>query len=575
MAVELSQPVENVQVARRWQPQVVATIIAAMGIANLLWLVFPGQPILERIGRFLPMFEETIQAPEAFFSGIGMLYLAWGLQRGKRYAWLVSLSILAALTLLYTWETPYWSKLIPSAVLSAGLIWSGSKFCARTEPAAARLGMTLWAAGLLVSLVFGFLAAGDLPFYARLLAAINGALEGFVVSLPVTAAETAGWIDLPVLHFALGVLSWAVLFWMLDRPVAAPSPAGAAERQRARAIVQQYGRNSMAHLTLLDDKSYYFSPGGSVIAFTVRGRTAVTLGDPIGPREDALAAIQGMIEWAAHNDWQVVFSLTSGDYLDHYRRLGAGSLCLGHEGIIDLSTFSMKGNAAKTFRKRYNRLANLGYRMDVYEPPIAQELVAELHQVSDEWLSMAQAAEKGFFIARFTEAYVRNERLAVVRSPEGQVIAFANLVPEYQLNELSIDLMRRRRDIEPGIMDFLFVSLFLWAHEQGYHTFNMGLSPLFGVGSRANAPLLERFIYHIYEHGNFYDFKGLNGFKIKFRPAWAPQYLVYPSFFSLPSVGLALASVNAGEGETMLDYFKPRPKQVHHEQPDDLLLVDG
>jgi len=235
----------------------------------------------------------------------------------------------------------------------------------------------------------------------------------------------------------------------------------------------------------------------------------------------------------------------------------------------------LKGNAAKTFRKRYNRLLNLGYRVDICEPPIAQDLAAELHRVSDEWLSMAQAAEKGFFIARFTKEYVCHERLAVVRSPQGQVIAFANLVPEYQLNELSIDLMRRRRNIEPGIMDFLFVSLFLWAHAQGYHTFNMGLSPLFGVGSRSNAPLLERFICLIYEHGNFYDFKGLNGFKIKFRPVWVPQYLVYPSFFSLPAVGLALASVNAGEGETLLDYFKPRPKQIHHEQPDDLLLIDG
>jgi len=72
------------------------------------------------------------------------------------------------------------------------------------------------------------------------------------------------------------------------------------------------------------------------------------------------------------------------------------------------------------------------------------------------------------------------------------------------------------------------------AQSQGYDTFNLGLSPLYGVGSRPYLPqesragpfTLEAFIHFAYEHGDFYYFKGLNGFKIKFHPRWLPQYMV-------------------------------------------------
>ncbi|MFM8320068.1 MAG: phosphatidylglycerol lysyltransferase domain-containing protein, partial [Chloroflexota bacterium] len=119
------------------------------------------------------------------------------------------------------------------------------------------------------------------------------------------------------------------------------------------------------------------------------------------------------------------------------------------------------------------------------------------------------------------------------------------------------DLMRRRRAIEPGTMDFLFVALFLWAARRGYASFNMGLSPLYRVGVDPGSSLLERFIHILYEDSSFYDFKGLNGFKSKFRPEWTPQYLVFPSYTGFLVVGLALARLNAGPGESLLGYFRP------------------
>ncbi|MEJ2749668.1 MAG: phosphatidylglycerol lysyltransferase domain-containing protein, partial [Anaerolineae bacterium] len=106
---------------------------------------------------------------------------------------------------------------------------------------------------------------------------------------------------------------------------------------------------------------------------------------------------------------------------------------------------------------------------------------------------------------------------------------------------LTVDLMRHLPEVESGTMDYLFGKLLEWSKEQGYDTFNLGLSALSGVGDKPEDPLVERAIHFIYEHvDQFYNFKGLHAFKEKFRPHWEPRYLVYPGSPNLPQVWTAL-----------------------------------
>ena len=43
---------------------------------------------------------------------------------------------------------------------------------------------------------------------------------------------------------------------------------------------------------------------------------------------------------------------------------------------------------------------------------------------------------------------------------------------------ISVDLMRFKPGAPSGTMDFIFLSLFEWAKEEGYCIFNIGMSPL-------------------------------------------------------------------------------------------------
>jgi len=80
-----------------------------------------------------------------------------------------------------------------------------------------------------------------------------------------------------------GTLGYALL--MLLRPILVRQPASAAERARARAMVEAHGHTSLARCALFNDKGYVFSAGGSVIAYVAKGGIALALGDPIGPLE--------------------------------------------------------------------------------------------------------------------------------------------------------------------------------------------------------------------------------------------------------------------------------------------------
>jgi phosphatidylglycerol lysyltransferase len=195
-----------------------------------------------------------------------------------------------------------------------------------------------------------------------------------------------------------------------------------------------------------------------------------------------------------------------------------------------------------------NRLVRVGYHTELHLPPLSDQLMGTLAQISDEWLTAMGGTEKRFSLGWFEDEYIRNGPVMVVVSQEGYISAFTNIIPEYKLNESSIDMMRHRREVEPGTMDFLFISLIQWAIENKFDTFDLGLSSLAGVGEKRDSPAIEKALHYIYEHVNqFYNFKGLHEFKDKFNPTWSTRYLVYKNDASLPAIALAMIQADSGD----------------------------
>jgi phosphatidylglycerol lysyltransferase len=201
-------------------------------------------------------------------------------------------------------------------------------------------------------------------------------------------------------------------------------------------------------------------------------------------------------------------------------------------------------------------MGRLGYRAEMHLPPLEDKLLHELRAISDEWLTMMRGGEMHFSVGWFDDDYIRNSPVMAVHAPTGEITAFANLVPEYQKNETSLDLMRRRWEVENGTMELLFTSMLEWAKAQGFASFSLGQAPLTGIGEHNDDPRVEQALRRLSEYfKRFINFRGLHTFKEKFNPRWEPRYVVYQGVASLPGIITTLLRVNS-DGNFLWNYLK-------------------
>ncbi|TNF18270.1 MAG: bifunctional lysylphosphatidylglycerol flippase/synthetase MprF [Rhodobacteraceae bacterium] len=304
-----------------------------------------------------------------------------------------------------------------------------------------------------------------------------------------------------------------------------------------RRLVAQ-SEDTEAGIALTGDKAFLLAEDGrAFIAYADTGQSLIAKGDPVGDVDAGKTLIWRLREMADRQGRACAFYSVSSDYLPTYLDLGLSILKIGEVARVDLRGFTLDGSGKKGVRQARNRAARDGF---VFEVIAAQDLPAvmgELRRVSDAWLAHKQGEEKGFALGAFTESYIANFDVAVLRAPGGAIVAFANLFKGANLHELSLDLMRHAPEAPGFAMDALFAELMLWGAAQGYRWFSLGAAPFSGIENRQLAPIWNRIGGFVYEHGeHFYNFEGLRAFKEKFDPVWSPNYLACPGGLAAPRI---------------------------------------
>ncbi|GAB1542169.1 hypothetical protein NUACC21_48430 [Scytonema sp. NUACC21] len=540
-----------------------ALLTGLVGVVNLVSAVTPN--LHARTNWLKEFFPFDIRASGHIFAaltGFILLTLATNLLRRKRVAWLLTIALLVISIVSHLIKGLDYEESLLSGVLLVQLLLMRHLFKARSDRPSIAQGIKVLFGALLFTLAYGtigfYLLDGKFSENFNWSEAIGQTLAMFFTEDNAGLQPKTRFGDFfadSIYIIAASTITYAL--FMLLRPVFLRDTATLRERQQARDIVEKYGRSSLAALTLLSDKSYFFSPSGkSAIAYVPKGRGAIALGDPIGPPEDCKEIITSFQIFCQQNDWHPAFYQTLPDNIDIYKSLGFQVLKIGEEAVVDLHTFTLQGKAGKNLRAAVNKMTKQGYEVKFFQPPISDGLLRQLKTISDEWLQMVQGSEKKFSLGWFDEDYLRQCEIAAVQTSHGEIVAFANILSEYQLNEITLDLMRHRKSAENGTMDFLFISMFQHYKEQGYDGFNIGLSALAGVGETQESRRLEKVLRYLYNHlERFYNFQGLHAYKDKFHPRWESRYLIYPGLATLPDIVVAL--IRADSGDRLLDYFIP------------------
>ncbi|WP_432524955.1 bifunctional lysylphosphatidylglycerol flippase/synthetase MprF [Kineococcus sp. SYSU DK006] len=501
-------------------PSVLALSVAGTGVFMLMVGDLPGPRALD------------VSAVTISLAGLSALLMARGLHRRLKSAWAATLALLVGVTGIAAAHGDLVLAAV-TAVLALLLLparpafYRGALFTRRQNPlwpitAIALVGVAVW--------WHEFSGAGGAVDAPLLAASISG--------------DSSGVDRLAMAAGAVGVLIGGR---RLLRPVV-PGPRAACDDEMARVtdIVARSGRCT-SQLAFTGDKRFHFSPGGAAfLMYQVEGRSWVVMGDPVGDPADFRELVWSFLEETDRHGGRPVFYNVLADHADLYRECGLSLAKLGEEAVVPLEDFTLTGRAKVNLRNCRNKSQRLGLTVEFVAAQDVAPLLPALREVSEAWLTHRNGKEKRFSLGAFDEEYVRRFPLVVVRQ-EGQVIAFATLWVGGDGREVQVDLMRRLPDGPRTVMTYLFIECILWAKENGFASFSLGMAPLSGLRTGGTASFWDRVGHLLWTHGEqFYNFKGLRTFKQGFHPRWRTCYVAAPGGLALPTVMVNVATLVGG-----------------------------
>ncbi len=363
--------------------------------------------------------------------------------------------------------------------------------------------------------------------------------------------ESKAYVERIIISIFLGVIiSISLVIILLNINRFNKFPKEKLNKEKIKEIISKHGGSSLAHYVFVGDKYVYINDTEDVFfQYQIISDKIVILGNPIGNENSFFNATREFYDLADLYGYTLVFTGVDINIFPELHDMGYDFMKLGQEAIVKLEDFSLAGNKNKCKRQAVSRIDKAGYTFSIEEPPFTDELFKELKDVSDEWLNGKK--EKGFCVGYFDREYIEMDKIAIVRNAEGEIKAFATIMPMYDNKTLSVDLMRFKDIQLNGIMDFIFVNLFEYSKENGYEFFNLGLVPLAEVGESKYSFIREKIAYQIFINGNFiYSFKGLKKFKDKYASDWNEKYIAYKKESSLVITCIQILKLLSQEKDT-------------------------
>ncbi|MFD8548921.1 phosphatidylglycerol lysyltransferase domain-containing protein [Streptomyces sp. NPDC059649] len=505
-----------------------------------------------------------------FASGAFSLFLSVTLRRRKRAAWILNLALSGLLVGLFGFalaaapevrgHPQNWVSLVVTAVFAVALVVGRREFYAKGDRANPKLAAAVAAGGLLVTSLLAALlvtvtnTAHDTSstFVTRWRYGVMRLVSLAADDHRFPSIDTPNWVNVTI--NVLSTLLLVAVLWAAFRSVRSTEPLTEDDEERLRALLDRHGdRDSLGYFALRRDKSVLFSPSGkAAITYRVVGGVSLASGDPLGDPEAWPGAIEGWLAEARAHGWAPAVMGASEEGGTIYARHGLDALELGDEAIVETAEFTLDGRAMRTVRQAYNRIQRAGYTVRIrrHEDIPAAEL-ARLLELADDWRD--GETERGFSMAlgRLGDPADGLCVMLECSDEQGQLRALLSFVP-WGAKGLSLDLMRRDRASENGLMEFMVLELIQRAKEVEITQLSLNFAmfrSVFERGSRLGAgPVLRLWRSLLSFFSRWWQIESLYRANAKYRPIWEPRYMLFEKSTDLLRIGLA-----AGRAEGFLE----------------------
>jgi len=340
-------------------------------------------------------------------------------------------------------------------------------------------------------------------------------------------------------HF-LGFIAWAFLVFTMVKPYFHNKHHQTTAREKAHELVERFGDSAVDHFKTYRDKLFYFSDQfEAFIAYRIANGFAIVLEEPVCADDCKIPVLKEFDKHCHKMGLKTAFYRVDETGISYFNYLKKRKLLIGQEAVLELDKFTLEGREKKSLRNALNSLQKKGYDTSIHSAPLQKELIAELKQVSDEWLKHYEKKEIVFSQGVFDEKEIAQQDVIIIRDEAGKLKAFLNIIPDFAPEECTYDLIRKTADAPGGCMDALIIELVKYAKEKKLKYLNLGLVPMAGIAQPENTA--ERLIRYAYEKiKRFRHYTGLREFKAKYATIWLNKYLVYENDFDLIQLPAAL-----------------------------------
>ncbi|MGI5399524.1 phosphatidylglycerol lysyltransferase domain-containing protein [Streptomyces sp. CA-135486] len=548
--------------------------VTFINLLSAVWVSF-GQDLRRRnIDDFFTPYLLTA----GFASGVFTLFLAITMRRRKRAAWILN-SVLAGLFLLLfvlalavdpaiREHAQNWTSLVLTAAFVLALLLGRREFYAKGDRANPKLATAVAIGGLLLtSLLAAILvtatntSAGHSTFLERWRYGVMRLVSLAADDSGFTGISTPGWVNVTI--NVLSTLLLLAVLYAAFRSRRAVDPLTEDDEERLRVLLQRHGdRDSLGYFALRREKSVVWSPTGkAAVTYRVVGGVSLASGDPLGDPEAWPGAIDPWLAEAREHGWIPAVMGASEEAGTIYARHGLDALELGDEAIVETDDFTLDGRAMRTVRQAYNRVKRAGYEVRIRRhEEIPPEEMDVLLGRADDWRD--GATERGFSMALGRLGDPGDGRCVMLECTDGQggLRAVLSFVP-WGPKGLSLDLMRRDRDSENGLMEFMVIELLQRAKEIGITQVSLNFAmfrSVFERGSKLGAgPVLRLWRSLLSFFSRWWQIESLYRANAKYRPIWEPRFMLFEKSADLLRIGVA-----AGRAEGFLE-APGLPKWLH------------
>ncbi|GGO85879.1 phosphatidylglycerol lysyltransferase domain-containing protein [Wenjunlia tyrosinilytica] len=500
--------------------------------------------------------------PFMFFAGFSSaaaaIFLGMMLRRRKNAAWITVTGLVGGYVALSVWALCYhdysqhpfnWASTAVSLAVLVFTVLGRREFYAKGDRTNPLLASYVLGAGAAIAVLVGTtLVTAVGPDKAD----VNDRIM-FVVLRMVTLIRTDDfpqlhvphWVDLSINLTSLALL--LLVLYALFRSPRGKELLSEEDEGRLRSLLERHGgRDSLGYFALRRDKSVIFSPSGkAAVTYREVGGVSLASGDPIGDVEAWPGAIEAWLAEAREHAWIPAVMGASEEGGTVYARHGLDALELGDEAVVEVAEFTLEGRAMRGVRQAYNRVQRAGYTTVVRRhADIPEEEMAVLLERADQWRD--GQTERGFSMALGRLGDPADGQCVMVECYDGEkkLRALLSFVP-WGTKGLSLDLMRRDRNSENGLMEFMVLDLIQNSSAVGVKRVSLNFAmfrSVFERGARLGAgPVLRMWRAALLFFSRWWQIESLYRANAKYRPIWEPRYLLFDKSASLPRIGLASA----------------------------------